>query len=140
MKKWLNVLMVFLLSFLLAACGMAEPPAGAGDANKAPGVEGGNGTGKDLDLPGTMDTDKTSDQAKQEDADNEQLPENDEPELPEDGVYSSKEDVAKYIHLYGHLPSNYITKKGSRGIRMGRRLFGAIRSGKMHRREPVREL
>ena len=36
-----------------------------------------------------------------------------EPEktLPEDGVYDSKEEVALYIHLYGHLPSNYITKK-----------------------------
>lgn len=31
--------------------------------------------------------------------------------LSEDGVYTSKEDVALYIHLYGHLPSNFITKK-----------------------------
>lgn len=29
----------------------------------------------------------------------------------EDGVYSSKDDVAQYIHIYGHLPSNFITKK-----------------------------
>ena len=33
------------------------------------------------------------------------------PALDEDGSYTSKEDVALYIHLYGHLPSNYITKK-----------------------------
>ncbi len=33
-------------------------------------------------------------------------------ELPdEDGSYTSKEDVALYIHTYGHLPSNFITKK-----------------------------
>ncbi|MBO4914649.1 MAG: ribonuclease, partial [Oscillospiraceae bacterium] len=31
--------------------------------------------------------------------------------LAEDGSYTSKEDVALYIHLYGHLPGNYITKK-----------------------------
>ncbi len=31
--------------------------------------------------------------------------------LPEDGEYSSKDEVALYIHLYGHLPSNYITKR-----------------------------
>ncbi len=31
--------------------------------------------------------------------------------LDEDGIYSSKDDVALYIHLYGKLPSNYITKK-----------------------------
>lgn len=30
--------------------------------------------------------------------------------LDEDGHYNSKEDVALYIHLYGHLPENYITK------------------------------
>ena len=28
----------------------------------------------------------------------------------EDGEYTSKEEVAEYIYLYGHLPSNYITK------------------------------
>jgi hypothetical protein len=33
------------------------------------------------------------------------------PAIDENGSYSSKEDVALYIHLYGHLPSNYITKR-----------------------------
>ena len=27
------------------------------------------------------------------------------------GVYDSKDEVALYIHTYGHLPGNYITKK-----------------------------
>ncbi len=31
--------------------------------------------------------------------------------LPEDGSYTSKEDVALYLYQYGHLPSNFITKK-----------------------------
>lgn len=35
----------------------------------------------------------------------------DEAALSEDGVYTAKEDVALYLHLYGHLPSNFITKK-----------------------------
>ena len=35
----------------------------------------------------------------------------DEDLLPEDGSYTTKEDVALYIHQYGHLPSNFITKK-----------------------------
>lgn len=30
--------------------------------------------------------------------------------VKEDGTYTSMEDVAAYIHNYGHLPSNYITK------------------------------
>ena len=31
--------------------------------------------------------------------------------VEEDGWYSSKEEVALYIHLYGGLPDNYVTKK-----------------------------
>ncbi len=30
--------------------------------------------------------------------------------VDEKGTYTSKEDVALYLHTYGHLPSNYITK------------------------------
>lgn len=32
-------------------------------------------------------------------------------ELPENGTYDSKEDVARYLLLYERLPSNYITKQ-----------------------------
>lgn len=31
--------------------------------------------------------------------------------LSENGVYTTKEDVALYIYQYGHLPANFITKK-----------------------------
>ncbi len=31
--------------------------------------------------------------------------------LDEDGAYTTKEDLALYIRTYGHLPSNFITKK-----------------------------
>lgn len=33
------------------------------------------------------------------------------PSLDADGEYTSKEDVALYLHLYGRLPANFITKK-----------------------------
>lgn len=33
------------------------------------------------------------------------------PKIDEDGWYYSKDDVALYIHTYGKLPSNYITKE-----------------------------
>ena len=33
------------------------------------------------------------------------------PAVSEDGWYSSKEEVALYIHLYGHLPDNYVSKR-----------------------------
>ena len=31
--------------------------------------------------------------------------------VAEDGSYSDKDHVALYIHTYGHLPSNFVTKK-----------------------------
>lgn len=34
--------------------------------------------------------------------------------VAEDGSYTSKDDVALYIHAYGHLPSNYISKTKAR--------------------------
>lgn len=36
--------------------------------------------------------------------------------LPEDGTYDDKDNVALYIHLYGHLPSNYITKRQAEAL------------------------
>lgn len=33
-----------------------------------------------------------------------------QPATAEDGSYTSKDEVALYIHTYGHLPENYITK------------------------------
>ena len=31
--------------------------------------------------------------------------------ISEDGSYSTKDEVAAYLHQYGHLPPNYLTKK-----------------------------
>ena len=36
--------------------------------------------------------------------------------LREDGSYTSKEDVALYIHMYGCLPENFITKDEARKL------------------------
>jgi hypothetical protein len=34
--------------------------------------------------------------------------------VAEDGAYTDKDEVAAYIHAYGHLPSNYISKTKAR--------------------------
>ena len=36
--------------------------------------------------------------------------------VSEDGQYWTKDEVALYIHLYGHLPSNYITKSEAQSL------------------------
>lgn len=38
------------------------------------------------------------------------------PAIPEDGTYNSKDEVALYIHTYGKLPSNFITKKEAKKL------------------------
>lgn len=37
-------------------------------------------------------------------------------DLDEDGTYTSKEDVAAYLYLYQHLPSNFITKNEAKAL------------------------
>lgn len=39
-----------------------------------------------------------------------------EPYLDPDGSYTTKEDVALYIHLYGRLPDNFITKSQAKKL------------------------
>ena len=40
----------------------------------------------------------------------------DDVELDENGSYTSKDEVAAYIHQYGRLPSNFITKKEAKKL------------------------
>ena len=42
--------------------------------------------------------------------------ENNEAQIDENGSYTSKDDVALYIHTYGKLPSNFITKEEARDL------------------------
>ena len=36
--------------------------------------------------------------------------------LAEDGIYSTPEEVAEYLHIYGHLPQNYLTKQEAKAL------------------------
>ena len=53
-----------------------------------------------------------------ENAPSEEVPEKEEarPAIDEDGYYTTKEDVALYIHTYGRLPDNFITKKEAESL------------------------
>lgn len=113
-------LLAALLLLSLAACGGA--PRGAGPQESAP-----VGT---VELPVASDPPESSppegappESIPPESAPPESIPpESAPPEstpsespqedaLPEDGSYTSKEDVALFIHLYGRLPDNFITKR-----------------------------
>ena len=56
-------------------------------------------------------SDVTSSVSQSENAAGETKHSNDGITVTEDGEYSDKEHVALYIHEFGHLPSNYVTKK-----------------------------
>lgn len=142
MKRWLSGLLAALMLFSLTACGgvvdltgipeegqfqdekvdlpVAEDPEDPEDA--APedpktgdpalsGVNGGEAGSDPLEVVESLpeETEKpgntsSSDQSAGTDA------------LPEDGSYTTKEDVALYIYTYGHLPDNFITKKEAQNL------------------------
>lgn len=39
------------------------------------------------------------------------VPPSEPPAVDEDGFYHTRDEVALYLHLYGHLPGNYVTKR-----------------------------
>ena len=51
-----------------------------------------------------------------EEATPEETPEEEGPAITKNGTYTSKEEVAAYIHKYGRLPSNFITKKQAKKL------------------------
>ena len=131
MKRWLSLLLALALALALAACSgrtqsapnVPQPAAeltllpsdNASETIAAPSAE------TDVAEPNAPPAESPAEPAQNEAPalveiapDEAQAPE--EATLPEDGVYDSKEDVALYLHLYGHLPDNYITKKDAEAL------------------------
>ena len=92
MKKLLTLLLAFLLSLSLFGCSEV------------------------VDILGEVDWDEVANaieqaQTSQGNTDNSGSNEDDPSGLNEDGSYTSKDDVALYLWVYGRLPDNFITKK-----------------------------
>lgn len=128
MKRWLSGLLAALTLFSLTACG------GIVDLTDVP--EGAQFEDTKIDLPAVEEPQDLEDPAGPEDPPDEEdassskiedfpeyaehppeeFPAAQEDTLPEDGAYTSKEDVALYIHTYGRLPDNFITKKEAQDL------------------------
>ena len=109
-KKLLPVLL--LLALALSLCLLA----GCAVQNTAPAAEKPAAQGQELTLltPTPLQTPKPAQTPKPVRTPKpSQTPKAaQEPEiLDENGSYTTKDDVALYIHTYGHLPPNFITKK-----------------------------
>ena len=116
-KRISAFLLALLYALMLSACGVpaagtlpsAAVPAPGVSAPEEPSVPPGSapaetaGPSAAPETPAPAGTEGPSAQPLET--------ESSAPAVSEDGWYSSKEDVALYIHLYGHLPGNYVTKR-----------------------------
>ncbi len=94
MKRWLSLLLALVLAFTLTACHVDETTV-VGFTTVTSDIHG-EEAGPDTTIP-ENDPDAAA-------------PEDTAP-IDECGSYTSKEDVALYIHTYGCLPLNFMTKK-----------------------------
>ena len=100
-QRLFSLLLALAMVFSLAACGAAPEPA------PAP---------QDTSSPETTEVQTPEEAPEELPAETPEEPEPSEDVLPEDGWYYSKDDVALYIHTYGHLPDNFITKKEAEAL------------------------
>ena len=124
MKKLLALLLALLLVFGLTACGgnvtaedvrsAAETVSAIAGALSEPETVEAAQPDEDVEFAEEiLVPDKTAAQTPDE------TPEKaaeETPAIDEDGVYTSKDDVALYIHTYSHLPQNFISKKQAAAI------------------------
>ena len=145
MKRWLSGLLAALTLFSLTGCGaLVADLAGAVLYEEVPQLEAPvdlpdeTDSEDSSDLPDETDPEDPAGLPDETDPEDPVVPEaedgefpdglvsgesrSDIPEqaeaavLPEDGVYTTKEDVALYIYTYGRLPDNFITKKEAQNL------------------------
>lgn len=93
MKKQLTAwLLALVMLFSLVGCGADVPVQDDSSLPQQEQQDAQNAPSEDADMP-----DETA-------------------QIDEDGSYTTKDDVALYIHTYGHLPDNFITKKDAQAL------------------------
>ncbi len=93
MKKQLTAwLLALVMLFSLVGCGADVPVQDETNLPQQEQQDVQNAPSEDADMP-----DETA-------------------QIDEDGSYTTKDDVALYIHTYGHLPDNFITKKDAQAL------------------------
>lgn len=93
MKKQLTAwLLALVMLFSLVGCGADAPEQDETNLPQQEQQDAQNAPSEDADMP-----DETA-------------------QIDEDGAYTTKDDVALYIHTYGHLPDNFITKKDAQAL------------------------
>ncbi len=106
---------VFVLSLGLSACGgvQTEKPAAA-EAVSAENAAAENAEAESATAGSAEETETAS--AEESEKDPGMGSADDASGITEDGEYTSKEEVAAYIHQFGWLPENYISKKDAEAL------------------------
>ena len=114
MTKRISALLLALVwALTLTACDVpaADVPAPSDGTPSIPSAAVSEEPSHEPESEPPAETERTESQVSETQAPETQTPESEPPAVAEDGWYSSKEEVALYIHLYGHLPGNYVTKR-----------------------------
>ena len=121
MKKLFALLLALLLTVSTAACMPSvpvQPSAPAQEITVLPTVAP-DAPKEEEPAPETSAPAETQAPAPEETPvpkEEEPAPEDPDWQLDEHGSYTNKVDVALYIHTYGHLPDNFITKKEAEAL------------------------
>ncbi len=132
MKRWLSGLLAALLLFSLTGCGVPQTdaelpgsqpeelitlPVEEVDPPQSPEAA----PSEDAEAP--PEAEETPDRAAAPDSDLPEAPPDTEPDsdseecwVVEGESYTTKEDVACYIHFFGRLPDNFITKQEAQNL------------------------
>jgi hypothetical protein len=126
-KKYLSYVIALLLLFvptgLLSACGgsVAETYESQvteavtdNEAQLESDTSHSNVAINELEQPQTIQNETEQSELEQSELEQSETVQSDTAQvqaIDEAGTYTTKEDVALYIHTYGHLPDNFITKK-----------------------------
>ena len=105
-RKFLSlILSIFTVFPFVTAC----------DEQKTIGIIGGADGPTAILVSGFGENQPETDDTKSAETESETT-EPDEVTLDIDGIYDSRDDVALYLHIYGYLPKNYITKAEAKAL------------------------
>ena len=107
-KRIFAFVLAMAWALMLAACGGpgVDAPAPSAETPPSPSALVPEEPSRGPELEPPAETERAEPQTPET-----QPPESEAPAVAENGWYSSKEEVALYLHLYGHLPDNYVTKR-----------------------------
>ena len=126
-KRILSLILALLMLLIASACGGVNKPAGDSTAKGGtPAAESSisqesrsqkeSGKTDQKDQGSAAADSKKAEQPEASEESKAAAAESSTCSLDPDGSYTSKEDVALYLHLYGKLPSNFITKKEAKAL------------------------